>query len=154
MSDTGKKEGSFWPLPRFYFEVEWANITFAVQEITGLDSKTQPIEYRHSNAPIFAPIKMPGISRVQDVVIKKGIFVKDDRFYKWYSQIKMNTIERQTVTVKLLDESGAMAMKWELSNAWPTQISGPDLNSTASEVAIESIEIAYETMTLKVASDS
>ena len=37
---------------------------------------------------------------------------------------------------------------WILSNAWVTKYTAPDLNSTASEVAIESVEIAYEELTI------
>ena len=33
---------------------------------------------------------------------------------------------------------------WVLSNAWVTKYTAPDLNATASEVAIESVELAYE----------
>ena len=33
---------------------------------------------------------------------------------------------------------------WKLKNAWVTKYSAPDLNATANEVALESVEIAYE----------
>ena len=33
---------------------------------------------------------------------------------------------------------------WTLKNAWVTKYSAPDLNSTANEVALETVEIAYE----------
>ncbi|MEM7367441.1 MAG: phage tail protein [Bacteroidota bacterium] len=151
MANQGATENNIWPLPRFTFQVEWGGVTFAVQEITGLDSETQPVEYRHSNSKTYAPIKMPGLTKVSNVTVKKGIFVKDDRFWKWYNEIKMNTIARQLVKVQLLDENGAMQMQWELQNAWPTKINGTDLKSDANEVAIESIEIAYEVMQVSIA---
>ena len=33
---------------------------------------------------------------------------------------------------------------WVLTNAWVAKYNAPDLNSTANEVAIESVELAYE----------
>jgi len=33
---------------------------------------------------------------------------------------------------------------WVLVNAWVTKYTAPDLNASQSEVAIESVEIAYE----------
>jgi len=39
-------------------------------------------------------------------------------------------------------------MAWTLHNAWPTKISATDLKSDESEVAIESIEIAHEGLTI------
>lgn len=146
MANQGAKENNIWPLPRFAFQVEWGGVSFAVQEVTGLDAETQAVEYRHSDSKTYAPIKMPGIQKMSQVTIKKGIFVKDDRFWNWYNEIKMNTISRQVVKIQLLDENGAMQMQWELQNAWPSKITGTDLKSDANEVAIESIDIAYEVM--------
>jgi phage tail-like protein len=60
----------------------------------------------------------------------------------------MNTIERVPVTISLLDEAGAATMVWTLTNAWPTKITGTDLKSEGNEVAIESIEIAHEGLTI------
>ena len=33
---------------------------------------------------------------------------------------------------------------WTLTNAWVAKYSAPDLNALQSEVAIESVELAYE----------
>jgi phage tail-like protein len=43
------------------------------------------------------------------------------------------------------------ATRGSLGNAWPTKITGADLKSDANEVAVESVELAFETMTLKAA---
>jgi phage tail-like protein len=60
----------------------------------------------------------------------------------------MNTIERQNVVIKLLDEAGKPTMTWTLNNAWPTKISSTDMKSNANEVAVESIEIMHEGLTI------
>lgn len=64
------------------------------------------------------------------------------------NQIKMNTIARSTVTIQLLSENGDPTMTWTLNNAWPTKITGTDLKSDGNEVAVESLEIAYETLVI------
>jgi len=145
---TGETKTSPWPTPKFYFSVEFGDgLVASFQELSGLDSESNPIEYRHGNNPIFYPIKMPGLGHVGNVTMRKGIFVNDNKFFTWLDEIKFNTIKRQTVIVKLLDESGAPTMTWTLNNAWPTKVTGTDLKSEGNEVAIESIEIAYETLT-------
>ena len=83
-------------------------------------------------------------SYVGNVTMKRGIFVKDNTFWAWYSQITMNTIKRIGVVVQLLDEKGAPTMTWTLTNAWPTKISSPTMKSDGNEVAIQTIEIAHE----------
>src|SRR5882724_8240135 len=146
---TGEIQSAVWPLPKFYFSVEFG-IGFIAnfQEVSGLETETQPIEYRHGDNPIFSPIKMPGLGRIGNVTMRKGIFVNDNKFFTWFNEIKLNTIKRQTVIVKLLDETGSPKMTWTLNNAWPTKVTGTDLKSEGNEVAIESIEIAYETLTV------
>ncbi len=147
---AGESQDSIWPLPKFYFMVTFGSInnSVAFQEVSGLDTETQSIEYRHQDSDVFSTIKMPGIAKTGNVTLKKGVFVKENAFWKWYEAIKMNTIKRETVVIKLLDESGAPTMTWTLSNAWPTKITGNDLKSDGNEVAVETLELAYEGLTI------
>lgn len=147
---AGEVQNNIWPLPKFYFSVTLGdNDAVSFQEVDGLESETQPIEYRHGNSPVFYPIKMPGLGRVGNVTMRKGIFVNDSNFWDWYNEIKLNTIARRTVVISLLDEEGNPKTTWTLNNAWPTKITGTDLKSEGNEVAVESIEIAYETLVIE-----
>ncbi len=149
---AGEAQDGVWPLPKFYFSVQLGDDkSISFQEVDGLNSETQVIEYRHGNSPIFYPIKMPGLGRVGNVTMRKGIFVKDAKFFAWYSEIKLNLIKRRTVVVNLLDETGNPKMTWTLNNAWPTKITGTDLKSEGNEVAVESVDIAFETLTVAAA---
>ncbi len=149
MADDGSAQSTtVWPLPKFYFQVKWGDQEMSFQEVSGLDMEAQPIEYRHGDSKEFSVIKMPGIKKTGNVTMKKGIFKADNKFWDWFSQIKMNTIKRVPVTINLLDEAGAPTMVWTLANAWPTKITGTDLKSDGSEVAVETIEIAHEGLTI------
>ncbi|MAZ73787.1 MAG: phage tail protein [Flavobacteriaceae bacterium] len=142
---TTETQAQQWPMPKFYFMVDWGSATnIPFQEVSGLDIEAQPIEYRHGNSPVFSKISMPGIAKNSNVTMKKAVFAKDNQFWDWFQKIKMNTIERQDVVIKLVDEGGNPTMTWTLQNAWPTKISSTDLLEDGSEVAIESIEISHE----------
>lgn len=153
-TNDGTTQGAPWPMPKFYFVVNWGqqqtNISF--QEVSGLDTETQVIEYRDSNSSVYSTVKMPGIAKFGNVTMKRGIFANDNTFWKWYSQIKLNTIKRQTVTIILKDQNQKAVVTWSLKNAWPTKISATDLKSDGNEVAIDTIEIAHEGLTIKSAS--
>ena len=118
------------------------------QEVNGLDIQSEEIKYRHGDSPEFSVIKMPGMKKVGNITMKKGVFKGDNKFWDWFKQIKMNTIKRLPVTISLLDEGGNATMVWTLTNAWPTKITGTDLKSEGNEVAIESIEIVHEGLTI------
>jgi len=142
-------EAAGWATPKFSFKVEIAGQTVHFQEVSGLDVEAQEIEYRHQNSPTFSVQKMPGIQKFSNVTLKRGVFAKDNKFWDWYNQIKMNAVKRMAVTISLLDEDGNPTMVWTLQNAWPTKVTGPDMKADGNEVAVESIELAHEGLTIE-----
>ncbi len=148
MADNGSKENAIWPMPQFYFQVKWGATEINFSEISGLDNEAQIIEYRHGNSKSFYPIKMPGIGKVNNVTMKRGVFVGDNTFWKWFSKIKLNTVARVTVTINLLNENNKPTMTWTLKNAWPTKITSTGMKSDDSSAAIDQIDVAFETMVI------
>ncbi|MGC6373543.1 phage tail protein [Pseudomonas sp. K2I15] len=148
MSDDASNQGSTWPMPKFRFEVDFGTqlTGIAFQEVSGMEKDVQVIEYRNSTSAPLSTIKMPGIAKYSNVTMKRGVFTNDNAFWQWMDEIKMNTIARRTVLVKLLDEAGNVTMQWQLNNAWPTKITGADLKSDGNEVAVDTLEIAHEQM--------
>jgi phage tail-like protein len=149
MADDGSKESATWPMPKFRFEVDLGSLKgVAFQEVSGMDVENQIIEYRASNSKDFSTVKMPGITKYGNITMKRGVFVKDSTFWDWHAEISMNVIKRRTVLIKLLDEDGKVVMQWQLDNAWPTKITSTDLKSDGNEVAVDSLEIAHEKITI------
>jgi len=150
MADDGSKESATWPMPKFRFEVDLGTELkgVAFQEVSGMDVENQIIEYRNSNSPLFSTQKMPGIKKYANITMKRGVFVNDNSFWNWHAEIKMNTVKRRTVLIKLLDEAGSVTMQWQLDNAWPTKITSTDLKSDGNEVAVDTLEIAHEQITI------
>ena len=148
-ANDGSTENAIWPMPQFYFQVKWGNTEINFSEISGLDNEKQIIEYRHGNSKSFYPIKMPGLGKVNNVTMKRGVFVGDNTFWNWFSKIKLNTVARVTVTISLLNENGKPTMVWTLKNAWPTKITSTGMKSDDSAAAIDQLDVAFETMTIK-----
>ena len=57
--------------------------------------------------------------------------------------------DRRSGTIILLDESGQPVLRWNFVRGWPAKWEGPTLNAKASEVAIETLEIAHEGLELE-----
>jgi len=149
-AEAGAAQGNPWPLSKFRFSVALADggTDVEFQEVTGLDVEAAPIEYKTGNSQAFATIKMPGNVKYGNVTLKKGVFNKDNRFWDWITQTKMNMINRRAITIKLLDEEGNPVMAWTLTNALPTKVAGTDLKVDGNLVAVETIEIAHEGITV------
>jgi phage tail-like protein len=149
VADDSKQSGNVWPLPLFYFKVNWGTEVMRFQEMSGLQAEAQPIEYRAGEGPTFARIKLPDSKKYSNVTLKKGVIKSDSRLWDWFNQLIGKTIKRETITISLLDEAGAPTLVWTLANAWPTRITGTDLKVEGNEVAVEAIEIAYESLTIQ-----
>jgi len=150
MADDGSAQSSsVWPLPKFHFQVKWDDSEVAFQEVSGLDIETEPLEYRAGNSPVFSTVKMPGMIKSGNVTLKKGVFATDNGLWDWFSEIKMNIIKRKAVTISLLDEEHSPTMVWKLANAFPVKITSTDLKAEGNEVAIETLEIAHEGLTIE-----
>ncbi len=137
-------------MPKFYFSVNLGDpgqIPF--QEVSGLDTESEPIQYRAGDSKAFNVIKMPGLIKSGNVTLKKGIFINDNRVWDWFAGIKQNLIKRQSVTISLLDLEAKPTMVWKLANAFPTKIVGTDLKSDGNEVAVETLELAHEKLTIE-----
>ena len=135
-----------YPLPVFHFSVQWGGNRLGFSEVTGLTQENQVIEYRDGSFLEYSSIKMPGLRKFSNIVLKRGVVKSDNDFCKWLTTIKLNTVERRDLTISLLNESHEPVMVWKIHNAFPVKVEGPQLKAAANEVAIESIEIAHEGM--------
>jgi phage tail-like protein len=125
----------------------WDGAELIFQEVTGLSSETQVIEYRGGSSPVYSTVKMPGIQKFSNITLKKGIFKGDKALWEKYGGIKMNIYKRSTIVISLLDEAQGIAMSWTLKNAFPSKITVTDMKSDANEVAVETMELAHEGLT-------
>lgn len=128
-----------WPVPKFNFLVNIGGIESSFGEVSGLDVQSEEIKYRHGNSPTFSVIKMPGLKKVGNVTLKKGIANND----LLGLIAKANTMKRTPVTIKLMDENGESMMVWMLTNAWITK---SDLSKDKS--IIESMEVVHDGLSI------
>jgi len=138
-----------YPLPVFHFQVEWGGTNMGFSEVSGLSTETTPIEYRSGLSPEFSVTKMPGLVKYGDITLKRGVVKKDNEFYVWLSSTKMNKPTRRDLTISLLDEEHAPVMTWKVKNAFPIKIESPGLKSDGNEVAIETLVLANEGISIE-----
>ena len=153
MAENGAAQSSStqaWPLPSFYFKVSISNVgDISCSEVSGLETEYEEIPSRAGDSPIFTKQKMPGLKKASDLTIKKGIFKDDKALWDWINKVKMNTIQREVVTVTLLDESGNPAKTWEVVNAWPKKLTVEGFKADGNTTSIETLVIAHEGVNVK-----
>ena len=158
--DNGK--GSAYPLTKMNFLVTVDQVSglAAFSEVTGIEATVDVIEFRQGNSGSLAPVKIPGLVKHGNVTLKMG-YIVDSAFKTWCMECvseMRGQIPRSNVTIELVDiNSGAPtaaltanvgARQWTLTNAWVTKYQAPDLDAKNSDVAIETVEIAYEELVI------
>ncbi len=155
--------GSAYPLTKmnFFVQVDGIDGTAAFSEVTGIESSVDVIEFRQGNAGSMAPVKLPGLVKHGNVTLKLG-YVQGTAFKTWVqecvSEIR-GEIPRHNVSIELIDvnqgtpQAALEALTggtqvWILTNAWVAKYNAPDMDAKNSDVAIESIEIAYEELVI------
>ena len=76
-------------------------------------------------------------------------FPADNAFFQWWNTVSLNQLERRDVTISLLNEAHEPTMVWKISNAWPAKITGTDMKADGNEIAIETIELAHEGLSIQ-----
>ncbi|MBR4981126.1 MAG: phage tail protein [Lachnospiraceae bacterium] len=161
MADTNQVNLAY-PLTKMNFlvtvdGVDGVAATAAFSEVSGVEATVDVIEFRQGNSGSLSPVKIPGLVKHGNVTLKFG-YTSNNAFKTWIQECVSETrgeMPRSKVQIEMIDiNSGAPqgvvqqtvagSKVWLLTNAWVTKYSAPDLNATASEVAIESVELAYE----------
>ncbi|GGZ17476.1 phage tail protein [Echinicola pacifica] len=138
-----------YPLSKFHFSVQWGGTKIGFTEVSGLDVETEVIEYRHGASPEYSKIKMPGMQKFSNITLKRGTFQSDNEFHEWYNTINLNKVERRDITISLLNEEHKPVVSWKIKNAWPLKIQSTDLKGDGNEVAIESMELVHEGLSVQ-----
>lgn len=133
-----------YPLPKFHFQVQWGGTKIGFNEVTGLEVESEVIEYRDGSNNEYTMLKMPGMQKYANLVMKRGVFASDNEFFDWWNSVELNEIERRDLTISLLNEEHEPVMVWKVKNAWPTKITSTDLKADGNEPAIDTIEVVHE----------
>ncbi|CAN5440673.1 hypothetical protein BH11BAC5_BH11BAC5_45880 [soil metagenome] len=136
-------------ISRYHFSVQWGGSRIGFTEVSGLDIEIEAVSFRDGSDPENSFRKIPGLRKFTDITLKRGIVKGDNELFEWLNTEKIGTIERRDVTISLLDENHAPVVIWRLKNAFPVKYQGPVLNAADSCVAIETLVLTHEGITVE-----
>lgn len=139
------------PFRSFNFSLEIDNIpSGAFSECSGLTADRDAIDYREGTDMQPNVRKLPGLSKFTNLTLKRGYTV-DRSLWDWYANIYNGVADRRNVTITLMNEQRQAVLRWHVENAWINKIEGPSFKASGNEVAIESVELVHEGLTIEVA---
>jgi phage tail-like protein len=135
---------------RFRLELNQVEVA-GFSECTGLNIEAKVFEYKEGGRN-ETTLKFPENGAYANVVLKRGITTHTD-LIAWQLDVVNGTFKtnarsaKKNLAIVLLDEKGANAAtvrRWSLIRALPVKWTGPEMKGNASEIAIETLELAHE----------
>ena len=111
-------------------------------ECSGIEMSMQPDEYKEGGNNGFIH-KFPSRVTWSNIVLKRGVGV-ETRLWDWHYGFAVGKGKRRDGLITLLTDEHTPNNIWCFRRGFPVKYTGPSLNATQSNVAIESIEIAHE----------
>lgn len=115
-------------------------------EVSGLEVEVSPIDYRNGSEDIRVR-KIPGLKKFTNITLKRGI-IGDLAFWNWILAGMSGQVQRKSGAIILMDENHQEVMRWNFDRAWPCKWSGPGLNAKNNEIAMETLEICHEGLSI------
>jgi phage tail-like protein len=116
-------------------------------EVSSLEVSIEVVDYRNGNSAENAVQKLPGLDKFTNITLRRGM-TQDLSLWNWMQTTLKGNVQRTSVSITLLDRDDNPVWRWNLTNAWPCKWSGPALKAESNEVAIETLEICYENLTV------
>ena len=115
-------------------------------EVSGLEVAVDPIDYRTGSEDIRVR-KIPGLKKFTNITLKRGI-IGDLAFWDWVVEGMNGLVHRTDGFIILLNESRSEVMRWNFKRGWPCKWTGPGLNAKNNEIAMETLEICHEGLSI------
>jgi phage tail-like protein len=114
-------------------------------DVSGIGSEITVAEYRYGNDQENHVRKVPGVHKVGDVTLKRGI-INSDSVWQWIRDVRSNGVNGQKdVSITLLDEARNPVQTWMLRNVIPMKYTGPTLAAKGGgDVAMEELVLSAE----------
>lgn len=137
------------PYRSFNFHLLIDNVPLgAFSEASGLTAEGDAVDYREGTDRQSNVRKLVGLRKYTNITLKRG-YTQDKSLWNWYAAIVRGDPDRRNVTIELMNEAHEVVLRWHAENAWVNKIEGPSMKAAGNEVALESVELIHEGLTIE-----
>ena len=129
------------PYRTFRFRVEFDHVQHGgFSRVKGLVRETKVDPHREGGVNDFEH-KLASVTTFGNLILEHGL--ADDYLWNWHEDVIQGRIQRRTVTLGLHNEADEEVWRWIFDAAFPVKWSGADLDASASQLLVESVELAH-----------
>ena len=134
-----------YPLPAYNYQVIIDGLeTMSFSDVSGLEVDHEHVLYRHGFSWIVGDHLIRAQRKPINVTLKRGVVKSRSYLYDW-----IKSGDKRDIRIELCDESGLAVVSWEVSRALPFKLDAPTFSASASEVAIESLDLIAHDLNIK-----
>ena len=122
----------------------------AFSEASGLTVEADAVDYREGTDRQPNVRKLIGLQKMSPITLKRGQ-TQDRSLWAWHLNIVNGQQDRRNVTIVLMNEARQPVLSWHAENAWIRKIEAPSFKASGNEVAMESVELVHEGLTIEAA---
>lgn len=122
----------------------------AFSEASGLTADGDAVDYREGTDVQSNVRKLVGLRKFTNITLKRG-YTQDRALWVWHQNIANGQPDRRNVTIVLMNEARQPVLSWHAENAWVNKIEGPSFKASGNEIAMESVELVHEGLTIEAA---
>ena len=129
------------PLRGFRFLIEIEGITSGgFTRVKGLSREVKHESYREGGVNDYEHKLITQVS-YPALVLERGLALDD--LWKWAQAVADGEVQRKTIRIRLQNEAGDKMFAWQIEHALPVKWAASDLDAQASQVVMESLELAH-----------
>jgi phage tail-like protein len=137
----------------FGVEIEGQSVG-VFSECKGLNMEREVEEYREGGANDLI-MQFPGRIKVGRLTLRRGVQTNSG-LWDWFNiGIVTGQVKKVNMSVKVFQRARTpdepdfrVIQRWDLTNCWPVKYDGPELTADSIQPAVESMEIAWDGLTL------
>ncbi|NMF85084.1 phage tail protein [Nodosilinea sp. P-1105] len=144
----------FDPYKNYKFRVKWdGRYVAGISKVGALKRTTEVVTHREGGDP-SSPRHSPGQSKYEPITLERGV-THDKEFEQWANKVwnfgsglgaEVSLQDfRKDLILELMNEAGQVAIAYRIYRCWVSEFTAmPDLDASANEVAIQSIQLQNE----------
>jgi phage tail-like protein len=139
------------PLVAFKFGLEIeGKLSGFFTTVGGIGSESEVVEHKIVNPDTGETIiqKIPGRLTWTEVSLKRGVTSTID-VWAWRQEVVDGKVDdaRTNCSIVAFNQANEEIARWNFDMAWPSKVTGPDMDSGGTDYMVEEMTIVHEGMT-------
>jgi phage tail-like protein len=127
-----------------------ANFALAgFSECSGLEATLELFDFKEGGVNDYVH-KFPTRASFANITLKRGVSLLPDDLWKWHYDFVQGKGKRKDGLIVLLSEARLPVKIWKFTRGIPMKWVGPSLNASQNNLAIESLEISHEGLSMEL----